>query len=309
MKKIISLIYISVLSLSIFSQGIEIPAYTGSIITKENYTLQYNERYEQADWVAYELTREEVFGTTKRKNSFKTDPQITTGSATLNDYKASGYDRGHLAPSADMKMSPESMSESFYMSNMSPQVPGFNRGIWARLESYVRTWAVDNKSVYVVTGGVLTKDKYSTIGVNNVAVPEYFYKVILDYTGDEIKAIGFILPNEKSSKSLQEYTVTIDEVEAFTGIDFYPLLEDSIEYALESSLDISLWSFKQHRASKTVEGKVKELPKQDSDSAGKYWINSTSMTRHNSSCRYYDNTKKGYFTDNETGKACSICGG
>lgn len=147
-----------------------------------------------------------------------------------------------------MKMSSGSMSESFYMSNMSPQVPGFNRGIWAKLESYVRTWAFDNESIYVVTGPVLTKDTYPTIGDNEVAVPEFYFKVILDYTGDEIKAIGFILPNSKSSTPLQEYAVTVDDVEVFTGIDFYPTLPDTIEESLESAVDTSLWPFKQFTA-------------------------------------------------------------
>jgi len=128
------------------------------------------------------------------------------------------------------------------MSNMSPQLPGFNRGIWAN----------EKESIYVVTGPVLTKDVYPTIGINEVAVPEYYYKVILDYSGDETKAIGFILPNEKSSEPLQNYAVTIDKVESFTGIDFYPALPDDIEESLESAVDTSLWSFKQFTSSKST---------------------------------------------------------
>jgi endonuclease G len=92
---------------------------------------------------------------TKRKDNFRSDPKVKTGSAALSDYKGSGYDRGHLAPAADFKWSATAMSESFYMSNMSPQVPGFNRGIWKNIESTVRNWAVENDEIYIVTGPVL----------------------------------------------------------------------------------------------------------------------------------------------------------
>jgi endonuclease G, mitochondrial len=307
MKKITFILLLLLTTLSIIAQAIEIPAYEGIIIEKNNYTLHYNEKFEQADWVAYELTKSEVLGSTRRKDSFKVDPAVKTGSATLSDYKGSGYDRGHLAPAADMKMSSESMGESFYMSNMSPQVPEFNRGIWAKLESTVRTWAVDNDSLYIDSGPVLTKAYYPTIGANKVAVPDFYYKVVLDYTGDEVKAIGFILPNKKSTKDLQDYAVTVDEVESITGLDFYPGLDDSIESALESSFDVSLWSFKQYRASQNLVAKV---PLETvADRGVSYWINSSSYTRHISSCKYYDNTKKGYFTYKKEGKACGVCGG
>lgn len=305
MKKIYLLIY-SIITINLFTQSIEIPVNDGNVSEKSFYSLHYNEKFEQANWVAYELTKEEVLGSTKRKDSFKSDPEISSGSATLEDYKGSGYDRGHLAPAADMKMSPESMSESFYMSNMSPQHPSFNRGIWSKLEAIARTWAVENESIYVVTGPVLTKDSYPTIGINNVAVPEYYYKVILDYTGNEFKAIGFILPNEKSTKEIQEYAVTVDYVEQFTGLDFYPLLQDDVEDFLEGQFNLQLWSFN------TFKGVFTNASNQKLNkpiSTVQYWINSSSNTRHNSSCRYYNNTKNGYFTDSKTGIACNSCGG
>ena len=111
----------------------------GQIVHHANYTLQYNEEHEQASWVAYRLTSHHLQNpSTKRKDNFRSDPKVKTGSATLSDYKGSGYDRGHLAPAADFKWSSTAMSESFYMSNMSPQVPGFNRGIWKKLESKIR---------------------------------------------------------------------------------------------------------------------------------------------------------------------------
>lgn len=227
-------------------ENLEIPSRVDGdqIIKHTGYTLSYNEEYEVANWVAYELTREEVLGSGTREDSFKADPSVKTGSATLDDYKKSGYDRGHLAPAADFKWSEDAMSDTFFLSNMTPQDPSFNRGIWSDLEAVVRTMAYDNGSVYVVTGPVLTDGPYKTIGKNKVAVPKQFYKVILDYTDPDIKAIGFVLPNEASDSSLQSFATTVDEVEAITGIDFYPLLPDDIEEKIESSADPSKWSFR-----------------------------------------------------------------
>ena len=210
------------------------------IIDHFGYSLSYNEDHEQANWVIYELTDNEVSGGVKRKNQFRSDPKVKTASASLSDYRGSGYDRGHLAPAADMKWSVTAMSESFYMSNMSPQRPSFNRGIWKRLEEQVRLWALNNKSIYVVTGGVL-EDELETIGVNEVSVPEYFYKVILDYIEPELKGVGFIIPNKRSNERLINFAVSVDSVEISSGIDFFYLLPDSIEKRIESNVNLSEW--------------------------------------------------------------------
>ncbi len=213
------------------------------IITHAGYSLLYSELHEQATWVAYKLTRAETKKMASRTNKFIPDPLVTTYSANNRDYAGSGYDRGHLAPAGDMGWSAITMAESFYYSNMSPQVPAFNRGIWKRLEELVRTWAIENDAVYVVTGPVLTVG-LSGIGPNDVSVPKYFYKVILDYTMPDIKGIGFILPNAGSGDALQNYAVTIDSVEKLTGIDFYPALPDGQEKQIESSLCIPCWSWR-----------------------------------------------------------------
>lgn len=227
-------------------ENLELPAEVPGeqIIRHTGYTLSYNEDAEQPSWVAYELTREEVLGGGEREDSFKEDPSVITGSATLADYRKSGYDRGHMAPAADFKWSAEAMSDTFFLSNMSPQAPGFNRGIWADLEAAVRTMAYDNQSVYVVTGPVLTDGPYETIGKNRVAVPKRYYKVILDYTEPEIKAIGFVLPNEASSEPLSAFAMSVDDVEEITGLDFYPRLPDDQEEIIESTYDISKWSLR-----------------------------------------------------------------
>lgn len=216
---------------------------TKEVVYHQNYILQYNETYEQPDWVFYELTSFEVLnGSYDRTDNFRSDPLILAGSASLDDYRGSGYDRGHLAPAGDMAFSHTAMSESFYLSNMSPQNPSFNRGRWKRLESLVRNWAVDNKGVYVVTAGDLTEVE-STIGLNKVGVPSYYYKVILDYEEPQIKAIAFYLPNEKGTRDIQDYAVSIDYVEERTGIDFFYALPDSVENTLESTYDVTQWNF------------------------------------------------------------------
>ena len=102
---------------------------TNQVVKHTAFWLSYSEPHEQAEWVYYILTPERVSGTEKRKNNFRADPAVLTGSATLADYKGSGYDRGHLCPAADNTHTKEAMSESFFMSNMSPQEPGFNRGV------------------------------------------------------------------------------------------------------------------------------------------------------------------------------------
>lgn len=205
------------------------------------YTLDYVEKFEQASWVAYELTSEETNKQFERSSKFFTDPDVKTGSATDADYKGSGYDRGHLAPAADMSFSEQTMIESFYYSNMSPQNPSFNRGIWKRLEEKVRNWAILYQSIYIVTGPVLSEGNITPS--NGVAVPNYYYKVILDYHSAHLQGIGFIMRNEGASGDLQAYAVSIDSVERFTGIDFFPRLPDKTENGVESRLCLQCWDW------------------------------------------------------------------
>jgi endonuclease G, mitochondrial len=140
---------------------------THEIVKHSYYTLSYSKKNEQAEWVAYLLTRSMITGQSERTENFRPDPSVPSGSAQLVDYKNSGYDRGHLCPAGDMTFSNQAMSETFYLSNMSPQTPAFNRGIWKNLESLVREWAKEDDSIFVVTGGIL-KDSKGTIGPDRV---------------------------------------------------------------------------------------------------------------------------------------------
>ena len=211
----------------------EIHGYSG-------FSLCFRNSYKDAEWVSYTLTQEKLIKNARRTNKFIEDKNISTGSAKLSDYKASGYDRGHLAPAADMAWSEQSENESFLMSNMTPQVPQFNRGIWKELEAQVRKYAQSLDFLVVATGPVLEKqpEEYSTIGQNKVCVPEYFYKVLLAKDkGGNWQSIGFIIPNEKSEQDIFSYKVCVNEVEERCGIDFFSALDDSIEEEVESQTE------------------------------------------------------------------------
>ena len=297
MKKLLTIILLlNFIFTSIISQHtnkiphLELPAFTPSDIIVKHlaYTLSYNEKHEQANWVAYELTAEETQKGVTRSNDFRPDNEVMSGSATNADYQGSGYDRGHMAPAADMSWSVQSMEESFLYSNMSPQVPGFNRGIWKKMEERVRQWAVENKDIYVVTGPVLTGN-LPTIGPDKVSVPRYYYKVILDYREPELKGIAFIMPNASSTMPLQSFAVPIDSVEHVTGINFFPALPDKQEQALEKTICISCWSWSststQH---KTTQNKGNQT---STKQAGK--VQCSAITKSGNRCKRFTSNASG----------------
>ena len=225
----------------LFSQEVSnfLPTNNGELVHHTYYSLSYSEQHEQAEWVFYEIKKEKILGIFSRTDDFRIDKKISTNSATLSDYKGSGFDRGHLAPAHDFSFNKNAISESFYMSNMSPQDPSFNRGVWGNLEKLVRSWG-NNSSVYVVTGPILSSCN-SYIGNNKVCVPEYYYKVI--YDPSESKMIAFILPNIKGNQDLDYYVCTVDNLEKKTNIDFFPILENTLENRLESEIDKENWSW------------------------------------------------------------------
>ncbi len=215
----------------------------GQLVNHKYFSLFYIEEHEQAEWVAYELTRESLNQPwVERSDNYRPDPKIRYASASTRDYRGTGYDRGHLVPAGDMAFSEESMSTTFYMSNISPQIHNFNVGIWRELEENVRDWARKFNHLYVVTGPVLNENIRERIGGNDVSVPDAFYKVILDITEPGLKGIGFFIPNEVSVKPLGEYAVSIDEIERITNIDFFPnVVDDELEEKLENTIDTDLW--------------------------------------------------------------------
>jgi endonuclease G len=214
------------------------PTSTTGVVVKHNYfALSYSEKYEQAEWVAYVLKPEHLTGDKRTRPNFKQDPNIDTQSANLSNYKKSGYTRGHLLPAGDRVFSKQAYDETFYTSNISPQLFEFNAGIWNSLEVRVRNFVKKNGEVFVVTGGVLN-DELKTIGNEKVAVPKYFYKIILFKDNQKYKMVAYLIPHNKIKKqNYSDFSVTTDSIEKLTGIDFFYSLEPTIQEQLESSID------------------------------------------------------------------------
>jgi endonuclease G len=136
---------------------------------------------------------------------------------------------------------------------MSPQVREFNNGIWRELEEQTRDWARKFNHLYIVVGPILNNIQ-KKIGDNKVSVPDKFYKVLLDLSEPEVKAIGFIIPHEKSTKHLHEFAVSIDQIEKVTGINFFEgFLDSAQEKELEANYDTKLWKVDNKRFRQRVE--------------------------------------------------------
>lgn len=211
----------------------------GELVAHNYYSLLYSEAHEQAYWVKYLLSKDMLDNPmVKRKDNFRSDPNVSTGSAELVDYVGSGFDRGHLCPAKDMESSSVGMSESFFMSNMSPQHPSLNRGRWKQLESQVRKWSIEKDSLIIFCGGVMDSI-IEFIGPNEVAVPKYYYKTI--YSVKENKGIAFIMPNQKCALSLMQYAVSIDSVEKLTHIDFYDEYSLELQEEFEAEIILKSW--------------------------------------------------------------------
>ena len=206
------------------------------------YSVLYSEKNKQPAWVAYQLLSSELKPNNKRVNKFIEDPLIPTKTANNTDYEDSGYDKGHIAPTADMLWNEQAMRESFYFSNISPQLPTFNRGVWKKLENRVRNWAIKYENVYIVSGPIFSNSD-KVIGSNKVRIPSHFFKTILIYNDSIKKGIGFVFPHKKCESEIYEYAVSIDEVEEITRNDLYYLLPNRHEKEIEKRIDFKFWVY------------------------------------------------------------------
>lgn len=211
------------------------------IINYTGMTISFNPDHHVPNWVAYELTADEARGEEPRYNKFIQDKSVK-GCATPDDYHNSGFDRGHMAPAADMKWNDQAMRESFMMTNIVPQANTINRGAWSKIEEKCRRHAEADSAIIIVCGPVLTDPVDFRIGSTGVTVPSRFFKVVLSPYANPPSAIGFLVPNEPFKGGIQACAVPVDSVEAITGIDFFSALPDDIENRLESTLNFNRWS-------------------------------------------------------------------
>lgn len=215
---------------------------TQQVIEHMAYTVSFNSEWNIPNWVAYSLTKDETSGESTRASHFYPDPEIKTNPVVTKDYSHSGYDRGHMAPAADMKWSEQAMRESFYMTNICPQNQSLNRGDWNDLEEMARDWARKYGEVYIVCGPIV-EDGCSVIGQERkIVVPKAFYKVFLRRKDSSWTSIGFVFANEAGNRPLMTYMMPVNDVEAMTGIDFFYNLPDEVEEQVEANEELIDWT-------------------------------------------------------------------
>ena len=229
------------------------------LVEHDAMVLAYNNWHEQAAWVMHKIPRDIKGARLQRSNDFRSDSLVANGSATEKDYflrypispkkdsfYSFGYDRGHLAPSADFTWSAKAMSQSYYYSNMSPQVPEFNEGKWAELENNLRNYVNEkqNTDLYVVTGPILhQKLKKVPQASINLSVPEFYFKVAIDTVNKQ--GIAYLMSNRPIyDEAVADFACSIDSIEQITGHKFFPNLDKKLQKQLKSSYNSLLWKRK-----------------------------------------------------------------
>lgn len=223
---------------------LELPAIKNSdeILVYSGFVVNYNNDRLIPNWVAYELTANEVEGTIPRAKRFSMDLSYKKKQAMREDYSNSGWDKGHMAPAADMKWSQNAMNESFYLTNICPQNHNLNGRDWQDLEKRCRALAQMYGKVWIVCGPVIHTNKYGTIGPQNVTVPDAFFKAILIYDGRQYKSIAFIMDNIPDSQPLRKSAVTVNDLELLINYNLYVNLNDRIEEKVEGQLNLTDWN-------------------------------------------------------------------
>jgi len=228
---------------------LEIPALDtdGRIVRHGAFVTSYNTETLIPDWVAYELTAEETGGEKKREGiEFRKDPDLKgVTQAMREDYSGSGWTKGHMMPAADAAFSNSTMAETFYFTNICPQNETLNAGDWQYLEKRVRQWANRYGSVWVVTGPIVGENRYGTIGERDVVVPDAFYKALLvRKKNGSYSAIAFVMDNDEERYYLKDCLMSVNDLEALTGFDFFPGLDDTVEEKVEATVRLSDWGIR-----------------------------------------------------------------
>lgn len=259
------------------SDMLEMPAYSKSVpeqvIFHKGYTVSFNSSHRIPNWSAWMLTKAHTDGDNERSGSeaFVEDPHIKKNCPNGRDYQYNTYkyDRGHMCPAMDNRWNATAMDECFYMSNMCPQKHELNGGSWKSLEEKCQKWARKYGKLYICCGPILSKgEKLQKIGTDKrITAPSRFFKVILRYDDKAKTAIGFIFEQDGKFKIM-----TVDEVEAITGLDFFHNLPDAQERKIESVLDTAFWAdVPKNTAKKTTVASVKTTAKK-SNSAKKQTV-------------------------------------
>lgn len=206
------------------------------ILERDGYVISYNSDTRNCNWVAYELTREEANGEVPRDNNFYEDIDVDIPRATKEDYKGSGWSRGHMAPAGDMKWSENAMYQSCLLTNICPQDATLNNGAWESIERQCRSLARQKGHVYIVCGPLYNHDgPIRTIGLNKVRVPDSFFKVVLVSDGQSYSCVGFMFPNVPiTAAQKNDYVFSVDKIEEICGMDFFSKLPDMLEDSIES---------------------------------------------------------------------------
>jgi endonuclease G, mitochondrial len=191
-----------------------------TLICRQAYFLEHDNKAKIPEWVAYVLSPDKATGCEKRLSAFKSDRYLPADKrAEVKDYAKSGYDMGHIANSADMSWNSDIARQSFILSNMTPQMPGFNRGIWKRLEDQTRAWAIERShNILIYAGPIYDRKQDKTIGTNMVTVPNSFYKILIDL--DSKEALVFKFKHEAGNGSLNQYLSSLAQVQKESKIVF-----------------------------------------------------------------------------------------
>lgn len=205
------------------------------------FRLSFNSANHTPDWVAWELLGSETQGREPRYNKFWQDDELT-GCPQTSDYSNSGYDRGHLCPSADQKWSPDAMRDCFSMANIAPQDKALNTGAWKTLENKERVWAQRDSAIIIVAGPIYSAQDMKRIGKTGVRVPGAFFKVMVAPYLDSPRGIAFVYPNMTAPGNMENYVMTIREVEKLTGLDFFSTLPDELEEQVETRSSFQDWN-------------------------------------------------------------------
>jgi endonuclease G, mitochondrial len=237
------------------SQATHSPANSENyLISRPQYALSYSKNKGIPNWVSWELNATWI-GTTERADSFSPDDELPTGWARIkpSDYTGSGFDRGHMANSADRSRSPQDNIPTFLMTNIIPQAPDNNRGVWVELENYSRQLAKSGKQLFIVSGGygqggIGSKGLKATVGKGKVIVPALTWKVILVLdkpnsgvagVNKNTRTIAVIIPNKQGvmSDNWQKYVVSVQEVEQLTGYKFFTNVPSEIREVIDRKID------------------------------------------------------------------------